>query len=277
MTTGRRVVTARSLVETAELPEHEAGRLLQVATGLSRSELVRSEDIDATKAEAYELLVARRRSGEPLQYLEGTSQFGPVEVAIDGRVLIPRPETEELWELTVQRLERTPPGIVVDLGTGSGNIALALKAAFPAAAVHAVELSAQASAVAARNILAAHADVSLHRGDLFAALPDSLRGRVDLVVSNPPYVAGADYASLPAEVRDYEPAVALFGGDDGLAVLRRIIAAAPDWISPGGWLVCEIGADQGDAVLDMAGGFDAEVVADAAGRDRFLFAQKGNM
>ena len=142
MTTGRRVVTARSLIADAELPSHEASRLLETATGLSRADLARGDSIDAAKVAAYELLVARRRAGEPLQYLEGSAQFGPVEVTIDNRVLIPRPETEELWDLTVRRLRDTPPRIVVDLGTGSGNLALALKSAFPAAVVHAVELSA---------------------------------------------------------------------------------------------------------------------------------------
>lgn len=276
MTTGRRVVTARSLVDETRLPGHEASRLLQVASGLSRAQLAAGHQLDPTKVAAFELLVARRRNGEPLQYLEGSAQFGPVEVAVDPRVLIPRPETEQLWEMTVARCSAEPPRLIVDLGTGSGNLALAMQAAFPEATVHAVEVSAGAFELASRNVARSGGTVELHRGDLFAALPEELRGRIDLVVTNPPYVAATDFEALPPEVRDYEPAVALFGGEDGLAVLRRIIAGAADWLAPGGWLACEIGSEQGAAVLELSEGFTAEVAPDRSGRDRFLFAQKGS-
>ena len=173
MTTGRHVISARSLAADAELPEHETVRLLEAATGRDRSGLIREPDLDRSEAARFVELVARRRAGEPLQYLEGSVQFGPVAVAVDPRVLIPRPETEQLWELVTTRLAATPPRLIIDLGTGSGNLAIALAHSFPAAEVHAVDVSEDALAVAAANVAAGGARVMLHRGDLFGAVPPS--------------------------------------------------------------------------------------------------------
>lgn len=275
MTTGRRVVSARSLIGESELPVHEASRLLQVATGRDRAGLARHDTLEIEHVERFDELVQRRRSGEPLQYLEGSSQFGPVQLKIDRRVLIPRPETEELWELVVTRLIHEPPALVVDLGTGSGNLALALKYAFPEAEVHAVELSAAAADLAAENISNSGLDVTLHRGDLFDGLPPSLAGAVDLIVSNPPYIATPQREALPTEVRDHEPEIALFAGEDGLDVLRRVIEGAASWLAPGGTLACEIGSDQGRQALELAGWADATIARDLAGHERFLIAEKG--
>jgi len=268
-------MTARSLVDEAGLPEHEAARLLEKATGRSRTELASRPAIERHEAARFADLTERRRSGEPLQYIEGSSQFGPIEVAVDPRVLIPRPETEQLWELLVARLAGSAPGVIVDLGTGSANLAIALKHSFPAAHIHAVDLSADALAVARENITLSGLDIAVYLGDLFAALPDKLAGQVDIVVSNPPYIASEERETLPAEVLDHEPAIALFGGEDGLDVLRRIIASAPNWLRPGGLLACEIGAGQGAAVLELAAGLDPQIIEDLSGRDRFLIAQKG--
>lgn len=275
MTTGRRVVTARSLIDEAGLPEHEAARLLQKATGRNRTELAREPAVDRRDADRFAELAGRRLRGEPLQYIEGSSQFGPIEVAVDSRVLIPRPETEQLWELVVARLAGTSPHVIVDLGTGSANLAIALKHSFPAAHVHAVDISPDAVAVARENVSASGLQVTVYQGDLFGALPESLLGEVDLLVSNPPYIACGESESLPIEVRDHEPAVALFAGEDGLEVLRRIISAAPEWLRPGGLLACEIGAGQRAAVEELASGLTKEVIKDLSGRDRFLIAQKG--
>ncbi len=274
-TTGRRVISGRSLAADSGLPAHEADRLLQAATGRDRVSLNRDDTLDGPGATRFGELVARRRSGEPLQYIEGTTQFGSIEVAVDPRVLIPRPETEQLWELVATRLAGRPPRIVVDLGTGSGNLAIALKHTFPGADVHAVDVSAASLEVAARNVAAMGYEIALYLGDLFAPLPRGIRGRVDLVISNPPYIAAGDHAALPPEVRDHEPAVALLAGTDGLSVLRRIVDAAPGWLSADGVLACEIGEDQGDALRELAAGLNPEIMKDLAGRDRFLIAQKG--
>jgi len=275
MTTGRRILSSRSLLADAQLPAHEAARLLAAATGRDTLSVLPDEGVASAAAVRFGELAARRRSGEPLQYLEGTSQFGPVEVAVDPRVLIPRPETEQLWEQVTALLADRPPQVIVDLGTGSANLAIALKHEFPDAAVHAVDVSSDALQVAKANVASAGVQVVLHRGDLFDPVPADLRGKVDLVISNPPYIATTDYAALPDEVRDHEPAIALFAGRDGMSVLRRIIATAPAWLAPGGVLACEIGADQGAALQELAAGLNARIIEDLSGRDRFLIVQKG--
>jgi len=274
-TTGRRVISGRSLVADSGLPVHEADRLLEAATGRDRTSLYRDDTLDNRGAARFGELADRRRAGEPLQYLEGTSQFGSIEVAVDRRVLIPRPETEQLWELVTAMLADRPPRVVVDLGTGSGNLAIALKHSFPDAEVHAVDVSAGSLEVAAENAAASAPEIALYYGDLFEPLPPEIRGRVDLVISNPPYIATGEHATLPLEVRDHEPAIALFAGPDGLSVLRRIVTLAPDWLSPDGLLACEIGEDQGAALIEIAADFNPEIIKDLAGRDRFLIAQKG--
>jgi len=223
------------------LPVHEADRLLETATGRDRTSLYRDDTLDGVGAARFGELAHRRRAGEPLQYLEGTSQFGSIEVVVDPRVLIPRPETEQLWELVTAMLANRPPRVVVDLGTGSGNLAIALKHSFPDAEVHAVDVSAGSLEVAAENATASAPEIALYHGDLFEPLPPEIRGRVDLVISNPPYIATGEHATLPLEVRDHEPAIALFAGPDGLSVLRRIVTLAPDWLCPDGLLACEIG------------------------------------
>ena len=276
MTTGRRVLSARSLVAEAELPVHEAARLMEAATGMGRVSIARNDLLQPEHAERFDDLVARRRNGEPLQYIEGSSHFGPIEVSVDPRVLIPRPETEQLWDLVVAQLDARPPAVIVDLGTGSGNLALALKHSFTGAEVHAVDLSPSAYEVAQMNIVQTGLDVLLHLGDLFEPLPERIKGEVDLIISNPPYIATGEHGSLPREVRDHEPAMALFAGDDGLEVLRRIVAAAPDWLSPGGLLACEIGFDQGETARGLVSWGRSDIVRDLAGRDRFLLVTKGD-
>ncbi len=274
-TTGRRVISLRSRVADSGLPAHEADRLLEAATGRDRTSLYRDDTLDSTGAARFDELADRRRAGEPLQYLEGTSQFASIEVSVDRRVLIPRPETEQLWELVTTMLAERPPRVVVDLGTGSGNLAIALQNQFPDAEVHAVDVSAGSLEVAARNVAASGYEIFLYRGDLFEPLPREICGRVDLVISNPPYIATGEHSALPAEVRDHEPAVALFGGPDGLSVLRRIVAVAPEWLSPDGVLACEIGEEQGASLLEIAAALGPKIIKDLAGRDRFLIAQKG--
>lgn len=217
-------------------------------------------------------LVERRKSGEPLQYLEGTAAFGPFELEVDPRVLIPRPETEQLWEISTTLCE-SPPKVIVDLCTGSGALAISLSHSFPSAEVHASDLSDDALAVAVRNGRRSGVSVAWHSGDLFDALPSHLEGTVDLFVANPPYVALHEFEALPVDVK-HEPMVALVSGDTGLEILERICQNLADWLSVDGWFAVEIGETQGSQVLDLCAGFDAEVRRDLSGRDRFVVGHR---
>jgi release factor glutamine methyltransferase len=259
-----------------DLPSHEIDRLLAAATGAPRS----GEGAAAPTPEEqrrFETLVARRAAGEPLQYLEGTAAFGPLDLAVDRRVLIPRPETEGLWELAVAALEDAGPGTtIVDLGTGSGALALALKHAFGEARVIGVDDSPEALELARENAARLGLDVEYLVGDLFDALPESLMGRLDLVVANPPYVAEGEWHDLPADVRDHEPKHALVAGPEGTEVLERIADDGYWWLGVGGYLLCEIGETQG-AAMDLAfGAFDRGIRRDLSGRDRYVVARKGS-
>jgi len=198
---------------------------------------------------AFEQLVQRRADGEPVAYLTGQKEFFGLALQVDARVLVPRPETETLVEWSLQALGgRTAPS-VVDLGTGSGAIALAIQSARPDAEVEAVDLSGDALAVAQANARRLALPVRFRQARWLAGA-----GRYDLIVSNPPYVA-ADDPHLPA--LRHEPREALAAGPDGLADLREIVAAAPAHLHPGGWLLLEHGWDQAEAVraLLVAAGF----------------------
>ncbi len=221
--------------------------------------------------------MARRLGGEPLQYIEGVVDFGPIELMVDRRSLIPRPETEQLWEQAAMSLGEAGPGtVIVDLCTGSGALALALKAHFPEAQVHATDISEDALSLAKENAARLGLDIALHHGDLFDALPTDLRERVDLLVSNPPYVAEDEWPDLPVEIRDHEPRRALVAGESGFELIGRIAADAPWWLGVGGWVFCEIGETQGrDAVAAFGAWLDVDLRHDLAGRDRILVARKG--
>jgi len=261
---------------TRGLPKHEYDRLLGLATGRSRAGLVRDAPLTAEERQRLDALLARRRAGEPLQYLEGAIPFGPIEVAVDRRALVPRPETEQVWEAAVACLGDAGPGtVVVDLGTGSGVLALALKHSFPAARVIAVDVSPGALDLARENAASTGLDIEILEGDLFEPIDPALHGRVDLVVSNPPYVTESEWPTLAPEVRDHEPYSALVAGPHGTEVLGRIAEEAYWWLGVGGWVVCEIAETQGSAVLELFGGYDREVRRDLAGRDRILVARRG--
>ncbi|MDH3540650.1 MAG: peptide chain release factor N(5)-glutamine methyltransferase [Acidimicrobiia bacterium] len=254
------------------LPDHEARRLLQLVTGLDSAGVGLLTALEADQVVRFNELVERRLAGEPLQYLEGTVQFGPVEVAVDGRVLIPRPETEILWERAVAALDTADENtVIVDMGTGSGALALALKHAFPAARVYATDIDPDAADLARENV--AEAGVTVFTGDLFAALPSWMRGHVDLLISNPPYVAEGDY--LPPDVRDHEPPRALFAGPKGDEVLERIAEQAFQWVKPGGWVFVEIGETQAERVVELFADFRCAVLEDLAGRPRIVSGFRG--
>lgn len=216
-------------------------------------------------------LISRRLGGEPLQYIEGTAAFATLDLVVDPRVLIPRPETEGLFELAV-RMVRAPEAIV-DLCTGSGALALALKKQFPSAAVFATDISPEAIEVAEINRDRSELQIYLAEGDLFDPLPASLLGTVDLIVANPPYVAEAEFSGLPRDVQR-EPRVALIAGPSGIEVIERIGAVVADWLRPGGVFICEIGETQGVSAVSSLLGLQGVVRQDLAGRDRYLVAVK---
>lgn len=256
------------------IPLHEIDRLRRAVTGRSPASLAVAPALTPAERQELEQLIARRQAGEPLQYLEGTVEFGPLTLKIDRRALIPRPETERLWEEAVRSLGVAGPGtVIVDLGTGSGCLALALKHAFPEAAVFATDVSEEALSLAKENAEHTGLDVTFLHGDLFAPLPERLQGRIDLVVSNPPYVADGD--GLPSEIRDHEPHQALFAGPRGTEILARIAADAYWMVGVGGWVLCEIGDGQAEEASGLFFAYDRELRTDLAGRDRILVARKG--
>jgi release factor glutamine methyltransferase len=250
-----------------ESPRETAEALLQYFLGTDRSGLyTRGEGLDTRTARLFGRALCQRCHGVPLQYLTGEQQFFDLVLGVAPGVFVPRPETEVLVE---RALEVVPDaGTVVDVGTGTGAVALAIKRFRPAASVWATDVSEEAVRVARANASRHDLGIEVLRGDLLAPLPGDLRGNLDLVVSNPPYVTREEYATLPAEVRA-EPYEALVGTTD---VLGRLIDEAPGWLAAGGWLVVEIGASRGDEVQGlMAGRFeDIEVLPDLAGRDRVV-------
>lgn len=256
------------------VPDHELRRLVASVTGRDAASLVLDPSLTDDERRRLDALVIRREAGEPLQYLEGTVEFGPLTLKIDQRALIPRPETEVLWEEAVRSLGDAGPGtVIVDLGTGSGCLALALKHAFPEARVYATDTSEDALSLAKENAALTRLEVEFLHGDLFEPLPQRLRGRIDLVVSNPPYVGSGE--ELPAEIRDHEPHEALFAGPRGTEVVARIADEGYWMVGVGGWVVCEIGDGQAADALRLFGAFDREIRPDLSGRDRILVARKG--
>jgi len=226
----------------------------------------------------YALMVERRAEGEPLQYVLGRWGFRTLDVHVDRRVLIPRPETEVVVEHALRLADELSARTAVDLGTGSGVIAMALACERVGLSVWATDASADALAVTSANLAGigrAAARVRAVRGDWFDALPDELRGTVDIVVSNPPYVAEDE--PLPSDVADWEPRDALIAGPTGLESIQRIVAAAPAWLADRAGLVLEIGETQGDAARALtrdAGFRSVEVHPDLAGRPRVLVAKR---
>ncbi|MEN8238480.1 MAG: peptide chain release factor N(5)-glutamine methyltransferase [Actinomycetota bacterium] len=255
----------------AELPEHEVIRLVMAATRRSRSEVVVGFDLTDDEVARFMSYLERRVQDEPLQYIEGTVDFGPVEVSVDPRVLVPRPETEYILTQAIEAVDA--PAIIVDLCTGSGNLALGLAATFPAARVYAVDLSEDAVAVATLNAERTGLTVEVLVGDLFDPLPESIRGRVDLLVSNPPYLAHGEVADLPADVLA-EPRMALVAGERGDEVVERIAAGAFRWLAPGGVVVCEISEFESQRSAAHFSHLDGVVRKDLTGRDRFVIGHR---
>lgn len=258
----------------------EAELLLAGVLGLKRLDLYLQHDrpLSPDELERYRSAVRRRLKREPVQYILGTVAFRTLELHVDRRVLIPRPETEQLAGAVLDWSKRhARHGAVLDIGTGSGAIALSLAAEGSYDRLVASDASRDALAVAADNaVRLGLADrIEFREGSLFAVVkPDE---QFDVIVSNPPYIGESERSSLPADVVEHEPASALFAGGDGLGVIARMVEGAPPRLRAGGLLALEIGAGQGAAVLalmESTGRYVGwRVERDLAGRDRMALAE----
>ena len=277
-----RIETELSLAHAgAANPGQECEMLFERVFGMDRLQAFMRQGEKPAPEKQGELLalLSERCKGRPIQYVLGEADFCGLRLAVDERVLIPRPETEELAALAVEMLkERTasPCGVrprVLDLCTGSGAIACAVADGFPGADITASDISEDALAVAGRNA-ERFPGVRTLRSDLFEGLTREGAPEVfDMILSNPPYIPADTVDALEASVRDHEPRLALDGGPDGLDIVRRILSEAPAQMSPGAPLLMEIGDDQGEAAAETARGAgfrDVSIRQDLRGRDRIL-------
>jgi release factor glutamine methyltransferase len=266
--------TDRLAAAGVDSPRHDAEELAAHLLGVRRGALATRSTIDAA---AYDALVARRAAREPLQHLTGVAGFRYLELAVGPGALVPRPETELVAGAAIDaaRAVLGHPPVVVDLGTGTGAIALAIAGEVPGAVVHAVEPSAEALAWARRNVTATGLDVRLHEGRALDALT-ALDGLVDVLVSNPPYLP--DGSEVGPEVA-HDPALALWGGADGLDVVREVVEAARRLLRTGGVLVVEHDERHAPDVLSLLAPPDftgARTSRDLTGRDRFATAWRAS-
>ncbi len=264
-------------------PRLDAELLLAYVLGLERIQLYVQFDrpLDKEELAEYRELVRRRAAHEPVAYILGQKEFWSLTFKVSPKVLIPRPDTEVLVETALKTLKayRNTQPLILDLATGSGNIIISLAKELPQARLSASDLS-EAALETARENARAHgvADrITWYCGDLFNCLL-KIKGQVDLLVSNPPYIAERQLAALQPEVRDFEPRQALAAGSDGLDIYRKIAAQAGKWLKKGAWLCLEIGAEQAAAVkrlLSDSGQFDKiQITKDYAGLNRVVSAQR---
>lgn len=275
-TVGRLLTEARARLKDAGVEEapREAARiwagLLHLPTG--EAWLARERQASEEEAARFQEAVERRAAGEPLAYVTGWTGFRRLTIKTDRRALIPRPETEGLVDLV---LAKRRDGVAADVCTGTGCIALALADEGRFEAVHAVEVDADAFALATENIRGSGLRVRLHRGDLVTPL---LGLGLDVLVSNPPYIAEEEYQGLDRSVRDWEPKLALESGRDGLLHTRRLLDEGRGALRAGGLLALELDATRAGASADLAtqyGWTDIAVHRDLYGRERYLTARRG--
>jgi len=279
--------TEARLSVIADSPANETRWIIERAAGFDGPEYVLGLDENVTERgmHFHDLMVERRLAGEPLQYVLGRWGFRMLDLFVDRRVLIPRPETEMVAGLAIDELKAMRSAgndrpIAVDLGTGSGAIGLSIAVEVERVEVWITDASADALVVARSNLVGigrAATRVQIAEGSWFGALPAELLGSIDVIVSNPPYVATND--AVEDIVREWEPQSALFAGADGLDDIRTILEGAPSWLRPGGVLILEMDPLQLETASELARSFGfvgIETHADLAGRDRALVVRRGN-
>jgi release factor glutamine methyltransferase len=272
---------ARLSAENVRPPRHTAELLLMFILNRDRAYLYTYPEHELTTDESdrYERVLAQRLQGIPTQYITGHQEFWGLDFIVTPAVLIPRPETEHLIETVIELaglLQGAPPTHprIADVGTGSGCIAVALATEFPGSEIHATDISAPALEVAKANAarLGAVSQIQFHQTDLLAGLPEDF---FDFIVSNPPYVGTSEHAQLLPEVIKFEPHAALFAGEDGMDVIRRLVPAAWHALHPGGFLVMEIGSTLSGSALDLLAAWDEPTLRrDLQSLPRVVYARK---
>lgn len=274
--------TARLEQSGSESAEIDARRIVEEASGAEPSEFngVLASPATVRGVASFDKMVTRREQGEPLQYVVGRWGFRHLDLMVDKRVLIPRPETEEVAGLAIDEIKARSIErelLVADLGTGSGAIGLSIASECPSTRVLATDVSAEALQVARANLAGigrAASRVSLHEGSWFDALPASVRGSLDVLISNPPYVTDAE--ELPAVVADWEPSRALRASGNGLDDLTVIVDGVDEWVTPGGAVILEMAPNQTATITQRfsARGWSARVHIDLQGRGRAVVARR---
>jgi release factor glutamine methyltransferase len=274
------VTIAQALVRGREMLADDGGRdaelLLRAATCWDRTFVLMhpEAELNAGAVTRYEQSLVRRATGEPVQYITGAQEFWGLAMKVTPAVLIPRPETEHLIEAVLARVSRDAALQIVDVGTGSGAIALALASELPKATILATDISEAALEVAQENA-AQHSVNEQINFVLCNLLPAEIENAFDVVASNPPYIADRERESLAREVRDFEPAGALFSGTTGFEVYDRLIPVARRVLKPGGWLVMEMGAGQSQHMQAILAEWDeVSTMADLQGISRVVCARK---
>lgn len=250
-------------------------RIVESVSGYSRGELTQfgQEFAPSVAVARISAMIARRSKGDPLQYVLGSWGFRKLDLFVDSRVLIPRPETEILAEVAIEAARQFSEPVVVDLGTGSGAVALSIASEVKGSQVVATDRSLEALEVARANLAGigtSARQVQLLQGDWFEALPANLNGKVNVIVSNPPYISSSE--ALPDEVINFEPRDALIAGELGTECLSHIVETASDWLTPNGFVVLECAPHQTNFLVELASelGFDTEIIRDLAGKERVV-------
>ncbi len=273
-------IAAESIVrESDDQPRRQAEWMIESILGIERSDLYTERDLKLNKKQTQKLqeFIERRQKGEPLQYILGTAPFRNITLDIDSRALIPRPETEGLVEIGLKLVGDIPAPNILDIGTGSGAIALSILDEHPKANVIGIDASQDSLMLAEKNAqkLGLGERLSLREADLYSDdFLSDYRDYFDLIITNPPYVSQREYWELPGEIRLYEPETALIAAEDGLAALNTLARKAHHLLKTGQYLVCEIGETQASKVLRyyQTIGWDTYIRNDLNRKPRYLVA-----